>query len=77
MVGYSDSTKDGGYLAACWGLQAAQERLHEAAAVRGVKITFFHGRGGSLGRGGGPSRPPAHRVQATRLSDAAFQADGQ
>ena len=55
MVGYSDSTKDGGYLAACWGLQAAQERLHEAAAVRGVKITFFHGRGGSLGRGGGPA----------------------
>ena len=55
MVGYSDSTKDGGYLAACWGLQAAQERLHEAAAARDVKITFFHGRGGSLGRGGGPA----------------------
>ena len=55
MVGYSDSTKDGGYLAACWGLQAAQERLHAVAAVRGVKLTFFHGRGGSLGRGGGPA----------------------
>jgi phosphoenolpyruvate carboxylase len=55
MVGYSDSTKDGGYLAACWGLQAAQSRLHAAAAARGVSLTFFHGRGGSLGRGGGPA----------------------
>ena len=55
MVGYSDSTKDGGYLAACWGLQAAQSRLHAAAAARGVALTFFHGRGGSLGRGGGPA----------------------
>ena len=55
MVGYSDSTKDGGYLAACCGLQSAQERLHAAAAARGVRLTFFHGRGGSLGRGGGPA----------------------
>ena len=55
MVGYSDSTKDGGYLAACWGLQAAQSRLHAAAAAHGVALTFFHGRGGSLGRGGGPA----------------------
>jgi phosphoenolpyruvate carboxylase len=55
MVGYSDSTKDGGYLAACVGLQTAQERLHRAAADRGVSLTFFHGRGGSLGRGGGPA----------------------
>jgi len=55
MVGYSDSTKDGGYLAACVGLQSAQERLHAAAAARGVTVTFFHGRGGSLGRGGGPA----------------------
>jgi phosphoenolpyruvate carboxylase len=55
MVGYSDSTKDGGYLAACCGLQSSQERLHAAAAARGVALTFFHGRGGSLGRGGGPA----------------------
>ena len=55
MVGYSDSTKDGGYLAACWGLQDAQRKLHDAAAARGVDLTFFHGRGGSLGRGGGPA----------------------
>ena len=55
MVGYSDSTKDGGYLAACCGLQSAQERLHAVARARGVALTFFHGRGGSLGRGGGPA----------------------
>jgi phosphoenolpyruvate carboxylase len=55
MVGYSDSTKDGGYLAACWGLQSAQRRLHDVAEARGVSLTFFHGRGGSLGRGGGPA----------------------
>jgi phosphoenolpyruvate carboxylase len=55
MIGYSDSTKDGGYLAACWNLQRAQVDLHDVAAARGVKLTFFHGRGGSLGRGGGPA----------------------
>ncbi len=55
MIGYSDSTKDGGYLAACWGLQQAQMALHGAAAEHGVRVTFFHGRGGSLGRGGGPA----------------------
>lgn len=55
MIGYSDSTKDGGYLAATWSLQAAQIELFAAAAKRGVDVTFFHGRGGSLGRGGGPA----------------------
>ena len=55
MVGYSDSTKDGGYLAACWGLDGAQDLLHQTAAARKVRLTFFHGRGGSLGRGGGPA----------------------
>jgi phosphoenolpyruvate carboxylase len=55
MIGYSDSTKDGGYLAACWNLQRAQAELHDVAAARNVKLTFFHGRGGSLGRGGGPA----------------------
>ncbi len=75
MVGYSDSTKDGGYLAACYGLQTAQERLHQAAAARGVKITFFHGRGGSLGRGGGPaargilSLPPETLDGTLRLTE--------
>lgn len=55
MVGYSDSTKDGGYLSACWGLYQAQAALHQCAEKRGVDLTFFHGRGGSLGRGGGPA----------------------
>ncbi|MEM9184865.1 MAG: phosphoenolpyruvate carboxylase [Planctomycetota bacterium] len=55
MIGYSDSTKDGGYLAAAWSLQGAQIELSKAAAERGVDLTFFHGRGGSLGRGGGPA----------------------
>ena len=55
MVGYSDSTKDGGYLAACWGLDRAQDLLHQVAAARNIRLTFFHGRGGSLGRGGGPA----------------------
>jgi len=55
MIGYSDSTKDGGYLAASWNLQRVQTDLHSVAEKRGVKLTFFHGRGGSLGRGGGPA----------------------
>ena len=55
MIGYSDSTKDGGYLAACWALYKAQSVLSEVAQERGVRLIFFHGRGGSLGRGGGPA----------------------
>jgi phosphoenolpyruvate carboxylase len=55
MLGYSDSTKDGGYLSACWSLYEAQQKLHKVASDYGVKLTFFHGRGGSLGRGGGPT----------------------
>ena len=55
MLGYSDSTKDGGYLSACWSLYRAQQELVEVADKHGVEITFFHGRGGSLGRGGGPA----------------------
>jgi phosphoenolpyruvate carboxylase len=55
MIGYSDSTKDGGYLTACWALYHAQTQIHEVARQRSVAVTFFHGRGGSLGRGGGPT----------------------
>ncbi len=55
MLGYSDSTKDGGYLPACWSLYQAQQDLAQVAQEFGVKLAFFHGRGGSLGRGGGPA----------------------
>jgi phosphoenolpyruvate carboxylase len=55
MVGYSDSGKDSGYLASQWGLYRAQERLLAQADARGVTLRFFHGRGGSPSRGGGPA----------------------
>ena len=55
MIGYSDSTKDGGYLSANWSLYKAQSTLYDKALEMGVRIKFFHGRGGSLGRGGGPA----------------------
>ncbi|WP_300618422.1 phosphoenolpyruvate carboxylase, partial [Dokdonella sp.] len=53
MLGYSDSAKDGGLLAARWALQRAQVDLLEIAREAGVALTFFHGRGGSVSRGGG------------------------
>jgi phosphoenolpyruvate carboxylase len=55
MVGYSDSGKDGGYLAAQWAIYRAQEALAEVARESGIELTIFHGRGGSAGRGGGPT----------------------
>lgn len=53
MLGYSDSAKDGGVLASRWALQRAQVELLELAREVGVRIVFFHGRGGSVSRGGG------------------------
>jgi phosphoenolpyruvate carboxylase len=64
MIGYSDSAKDGGRLAANWELYKAQEAVVSACRDAGVELTLFHGRGGSIGRGGGPtylalqSQPP-------------------
>lgn len=55
MVGYSDSCKDGGYLASNWGLFDAQSRLAQTAKKHGIGLVLFHGRGGALGRGGGPA----------------------
>jgi phosphoenolpyruvate carboxylase len=55
MVGYSDSGKDGGYLTAQWEVFTAVRELAALAEARGVELTIFHGRGGSAGRGGGPT----------------------
>lgn len=55
MVGYSDSNKDGGILASQWSLYKAQYALSEVGEEAGVKIRFFHGKGGSISRGAGPT----------------------
>jgi len=75
MVGYSDSGKDGGYLAAQWAIYRAQEELAAVAARHGVELTIFHGRGGSAGRGGGPthaaiaSQPAGHPPGRLKLTE--------
>ena len=55
MIGYSDSNKDGGYLMANWSLYEAQEEITRVAKNHNVKLTIFHGRGGTIARGGGPA----------------------
>jgi phosphoenolpyruvate carboxylase len=75
MVGYSDSAKDGGYLAAQWHIHRAQARLAEIAQEAGLDLMVFHGRGGSAGRGGGPTyaailaQPPAHPPGRLKLTE--------
>jgi phosphoenolpyruvate carboxylase len=55
MIGYSDSNKDGGYLAANWALYQAQEEIARVCRAHQIKLTLFHGRGGTVARGGGPA----------------------
>jgi phosphoenolpyruvate carboxylase len=75
MIGYSDSTKDVGRLAAAWALYQAQEAIVAAGRQAGVPITLFHGRGGSVGRGGGPthlaiqSQPPGSVDGTLRVTE--------
>lgn len=75
MLGYSDSNKDGGYVASNWNLYQAQEALLAIAEQHGVALTFFHGRGGNIGRGGGPtaraiaSLPPMSLTHGQELTE--------
>ncbi len=75
MIGYSDSAKDAGQLAAAWAQYRAQEGLVEVAARHGVRLALFHGRGGAVGRGGGPaqaairSQPPGSVAGTFRVTE--------
>jgi phosphoenolpyruvate carboxylase len=75
MIGYSDSAKDASHMAAAWALYQTQEQLVETARAQNLKLTLFHGRGGSIGRGGGPthaailSQPPGSVAGRLRVTE--------
>jgi phosphoenolpyruvate carboxylase len=75
MIGYSDSAKDAGQIAATWGQYRAQEALTRLCKKHGIHLTLFHGRGGTVGRGGGPahvailSQPPGSVNGAIRVTE--------
>lgn len=75
MVGYSDSNKDGGLLASLWGLHRAQQALADVGRKHGVRLRFFHGRGGTISRGAGPTHrflralPPGSLHGAVRMTE--------
>jgi phosphoenolpyruvate carboxylase len=68
MIGYSDSNKDGGILASQWSLYRAQEALVRCGRERGIRIRFFHGRGGTISRGAGPTHRFLGALPATSLN---------
>jgi phosphoenolpyruvate carboxylase len=76
MIGYSDSNKDGGYLMANWSLYRAQEEITAIARKHSVKLTIFHGRGGTIARGGGPANH-AIRAQPTGSINGHFRVTEQ
>jgi phosphoenolpyruvate carboxylase len=75
MIGYSDSAKDGGRLTSAWELYKAQERIVDTCRAHGIHPTLFHGRGGTVGRGGGPtylaiqSQPPGSVAGTLRVTE--------
>jgi len=75
MIGYSDSAKDASHMAAAWALYQTQEQLVETARDKNIRLTLFHGRGGSIGRGGGPthtailSQPPGSVAGRLRVTE--------
>jgi Phosphoenolpyruvate carboxylase len=75
MIGYSDSAKDAGTLGAAWAQYRAQHALTEVAKAHNVKLVLFHGRGGTVGRGGGPAhrailaQPPGSVANAIRVTE--------